>query len=388
MDFDRVNIEWNFVEDLDTDLPLWFGYSIKGSSDFTFDYEETMTAMNGSANDPGAQADHFAPLTNPYSSSYEVFKGGSTLGTNLYDVIWVWNQTSGSGGAYDYYASAGGGNFSGKVARGQSFFVKAIATATSTYTYNASSRVFVDGDNFLKKNDLLNWDDDFGKGTYAMFKVVDGLSKNSVFVSFGENGTNGIENGYDVFKKFGGETTPQLYLIENGTELSMNYIESLKEAEERTVVMNFKPGINGEHTLAANLNSLPETKVTLEDLQTGTLHEFNQQELYTFNANTEDDPDRFLLHFIYGPTGIENSGDTPEDHVSIYSYNKAIYISSKLNMTKLSDINIFDLLGREILSDHIEIGNTIRIPVDISNSYVVVRVITDNKITTTKVFVN
>jgi hypothetical protein len=266
--------------------------------------------------------------------------------------------------------------------------VKAIATATSTYTYNASSRVFVDGDNFLKKNDLLNWDDDFGKGTYAMFKVVDGLSKNSVFVSFGENGTNGIENGYDVFKKFGGETTPQLYLIENGTELSMNYIESLKEAEERTVVMNFKPGINGEHTLAANLNSLPETKVTLEDLQTGTLHEFNQQELYTFNANTEDDPDRFLLHFIYGPTGIENPGDTPEDHVSIYSYDKAIYISSKLNASKLSDINIYDLLGREILSDHIEIGNTIRIPVDISNSYVVVRVITDNKITTTKVFVN
>lgn len=387
MRFIRTNPlgEWNFITDLNEDLDLFFGYAVLGDADFTFSYTESMTSDDETLADPGANKDYWAPLTNPYPTSYEVFKGGTTIGTGLYDRIWVWDPNFGTGGDYRMF-NGSTGDFSGLVARGQSFFVQASVTGTATYDYDADYRDF-GSNNFFKNGSNDGWSDNFGTGTYVMFKVKDHeLGENNAFVSFGENGTTGDDNGFDVPKFFGGSANPQLYLVEEDLNLGIDHLSTLKEAEERVVKMNIEPGITGEHTLAANIESLPNTQVTLEDTKLGILHDFNNEEQYTFIATPEDDSDRFLVHFMYSPTGIEDpAGDNSS--ISVYAYNKAIYISNSVDMTEQSEIKIYDLIGREIYSAKTELSGSTRIPVNVSNTYLVVKVIQENNVTTEKVFV-
>jgi len=220
-----------------------------------------------------------------------------------------------------------------------------------------------------------------------MLKISDGEKTDGAFVSFGENGTSGFENGYDGTKKFGGESAPQLYLVEDETNLTIDYLHTLQEDEEIVVSMNFKAGKNGEHTLAANLDSLLSTRVTLEDTKTGTMHEFNTGEYYSFSASTADSPDRFLLHFNYSPTGIEDPTGNVESSLNIYAYDKAVYISNKDNNATQSNITIYDLVGRQVYSNRIELGSSTRIPINVSNTYLIVKVIKGSEVVTQKVFI-
>ncbi len=386
MRFDNANSNWVFIEDPSTNLYLWYGYAVLGATSFTFSYTEAMTSDDQTLTDNGAQLDHWAPITNPYSASYEPFKGGTTLGTGLYDRIWVWDPNYGTG---DYRVFNGtSGDFTGIVARGQSFFVQADVTGQASYLYDASYRQFASDNNFFKKGSSDGWDDNFGQGFYAMFKVTDeGIGENNAFVIFGDNGTPSDDDGYDVPKFFGSETNPRLYLVEDNLKLTIDYLSNLEESEERIVKMNLEPGMTGKHILAANLDSLENVKVTLEDIKTGSFHVFNDESTYEFNALENDDPGRFLIHFNYDPTGINEEIGANTNKISIYTYNKNVYIeySNKANIQ--SEIRIYDLMGREIYVNDVFVSGTVKIPVNIDNSYLIVQVISNDNVTTQKIFV-
>jgi len=378
---------WQHITDTTKTLSHLSGYMVSGNSSFTINWNGTITSSGFSQNIPAnyAGGNGHGMIGNPFTCSYDAMSGGNLGGTNLYNQIWTWDP---SNGQYATYTNGTGGTYSGIIAPGQCFFVQIQdITQTSAFTVDATKRVFSTSDIFLKKGGLLNWDDNYGKGTYAMLKVSDGKTANAVFVNFGENGTPGFENGYDGFKMFGNETSPQLYLVENDQRLSIDYIQSLSEEGERVVQMNLQPGSTGEHTIAANLDSLPDTKVILEDLVTGTMHNFNDDPYYTFNANKGDDPARFLLHFSYGPTGIETQGDVVQNTVKVYSWDKAVYISNSDNDFAEASIHIYDLYGRELVNTQAHLGNLTRIPVQVSNSYLVVKVVKGNNVVTQKVFI-
>jgi len=321
-------------------------------------------------------------IGNPFSTSFNV-DNSLTAATDVYGQIWVWDPVNDN---YAFHTTGGGGGHSGVVAEGQGFFVE-VSGASPALTLASANREFGTPGGFYKKGGLLDWDNNYGKGVYAMIKVSDGKRTDAAFVTFGESGTPGFENGYDGFKMFGNENAPQLYLIENEQQLSLDYIQSLTEESERIVQMNLQPGVTGEHTLAINLDSLPDTKVTLEDLVTGTIHNFNDDPFYTFNASKGDDPARFLLHFNYSPTGIENPGDDTESTLKIYAWDKAVYISNSDNDFAEATINVYDLFGRKLVSTQTRLDNLTRIPVQVNNSYLIVQVIKGSNVVTEKVFV-
>lgn len=379
---------WQFITDENESLNQLVGYMVAGDGTFTIDWNGQIKTTDVYQSLPAnfLPADAYLLFGNPYTSSIQVFAAGDSLGPNFVNSIWVWDPSSSN---YTSYQMGTGGTNPGIVAAGQSMFVQIIDnTTSSSFSLSAANRVFSSTDNFLKKGgNLLNWDDDYGIGTYAMFKVVDGNSKDAGFVNFGDSGTEGFEDGYDGTKKFGDADAPQMYFVQGDLELTTDYLKTLNEGEEYTVQLNLEAAVDGVHILAANLNSLPDTKVTLEDLKTGSFHDFNKEEQYSFTASPQDNPARFLVHFLYSPTGIDESIDTNSNEISIYAYNKYVYLVNMESGSIQSEIHIYDLLGREIYNSNQSLNGTSKIPVNVSNSYLIVKVISDNDVTTQKIFV-
>jgi len=388
--FDVSTQAWAYIvdEDLDDPLPVGSGYAVYGedlprADDFTITYSGNLRSTDLSPSLGGAGSGDHILIGNPFSSSLSVFTGATlNNATNLYGQIWVWN-----GSGYSTYTGGAGGNVvDGVIPVGQGFFVQANGSSPSI-TLDESDREFGSVGNFLKTGGLIHWNDNFGKGTYVMFKVSDGSNLSNVFVNFGESGSPEFENNYDGTIMFGDESAPQLYLVEGDLNLSIDYIKTLKEAEERIVQMNLKAGKDGEHILAANLDSLLSTRVILEDTKTGAMHEFNTGEYYAFNASTDDSPDRFLLHFMYSPTGTEDpAADEAVSSLNIYSHGKAVYVTNN-NNTAHTTILMYDVMGREIYSNKTELGSLTRIPVNVNNTYLIVKIINGSEIVTQKVFI-
>ena len=385
---------WEYITDKTTALPVGQGYAVYGEQlarvdDFTVSYSGNMRDDDFVVSQ-SLGSNEFTLVGNPFSSSVRVIEGVAGLGgssnTGFWDEIWIWNPSTGQYATFT--GGTGGQIMQGIVAQGQGYFVKSLSgwSGSATFTMYETERRFGSTSNFLKSSGTIDWDDNHGIGEYVMLKVTDGNTQDGVFVNFGEFGTPGIENNYDGFKRKGDATSPQLYLVEGDNELTIDYLQTLQEAEERIVKMNFEAGQNGEHTIAANLDSLLNVKVTLEDSKTGIMHEFNSGEQYTFNASTDDASDRFLLHFMYSATGIEDPADDDSALLNIYAYNKAVYISNADNAVQ-STIFIYDLMGREVYSNNVELGSYTRIPVNVNNTYLIVKVIKGNDVVTQKVFI-
>jgi hypothetical protein len=170
--------------------------------------------------------------------------------------------------------------------------------------------------------------------------------------------------------------------------LSIDYIKSLSEETERVVQMNLEPGITSEHTLAINLDSLPDTKVILEDRQTGIFHQFNDDPVYAFHASADDNPERFLLHFVYTPSGIGDHFAKTENPIKIYSWNKTVYIENISIIPVSATVGIYNLWGGELYNSQRVLDHITALRLDLSGEFVVVKVTTPDGITTQKVFIN
>jgi hypothetical protein len=182
----------------------------------------------------------FNLVGNPFSASLNFKKGGASLGNNINQTIWIWdpdhNNGNGTYGRYSFFSWQGGGNYNGVVPVGQAFLVQATSSTDSWIKMDPEYRVY-GFDNWLKKSEG-DWDDNFGLGTYVMLKVTNGTSKDAAFISFGENGTDGYENGYDAKKFIGNLSAPQLYLKQEGENLSVDYLASLEDNSERIVSLS------------------------------------------------------------------------------------------------------------------------------------------------------
>ena len=228
-----------------------------------------------------------------------------------------------------------------------------------------------------------------GSGTYLMIEATEGAQKDKAFVAFGEGGSPGFENGADISKLFGSVNSPQLYMISEDVEYSVNYLSSLELGEERTVPLSFVCGLEGEQQFKFTLNQLEETIVSFEDTQTGEfIEDLSETSNYSFTSLKEDSADRFLLHFTNLQTGNEETIQKNEEFLSVYSYEEAVYIrNKKSNNSDIVKIFIYDMFGRQIYFNQTHLDNMIRIPVNVNNNYLVVKVIRENQIFTEKVFI-
>ena len=261
---------------------------------------------------------------------------------------------------------------------GQGFFIHANA-ASPTITIPMAARVH--SSQAYYKSTRSN-----GLDMMKLRAMIDNDNFDELNILF-INGAGELFESRDTRKMFAfNGNAPQVYAIIPDEELSQNSLPALNSGDERTVAVGYKAGVNGKQTLVADLSSLPETDVVLEDLKLNKVQNLNNNPVYTFEATTYQDPDRFRLHFNRSITGID--ANSASSAVRAYSFEKSVYIVSNKELAKQKkELTIYDMMGRTMVNKTLPPGDVIRIPVHASNAYVVVRVISNGEVYTTKVFI-
>ena len=304
-------------------------------------------------------------IGNPYPSAIDA---DQLVYTNVDNGVAYWDQTLNGGvGDYAYYNIIGVGG-TNEIPAMQGFFVKANG-AGSVAVGNAAR---IHSNVGFYKSDPAN--------TLRLVVQTNELRSEAV-VRFVEGAGINYDGQYDFMKLFV-DDVPQLYSITSNNEFLA--INALPEIDEDTPVnVGLKPGVNATMSLTANgvetfESSLP---IWLYDHVAGVHWNLRENPVYNFVANTGDDENRFSIHFknLTGVPGID------QQSVSIYVYNKQIFVDAGAG--NKGEIVVLNVLGQEVYRTTLnENLNVISVPV--SNSNVVVKVISDQGISSRKVFVN
>ncbi len=294
---------WHYNTNLSTSMPLGQGWMVW--LDNAYSGAGATVEMSGAL-----RSDDLSPaisyggsswnLTgNPYPCALDWGDAGWTR-SNVEGTVWIWDNPSNN---YLYRTTAGGGTMSnGIIPQGQGFFIKSTGSSP-VLTIPAQARQHSNQD-FYKNTESVN-----GYADYLVLRVSQGIQADAVWVSFGENGSEGFENGWDATKLRGGESAPQLYLPEQGRQQSINHLYLLSGEEERIVPLNFKAGTNGEHILKADASRFTGKTIILDDLQTGQSQYLTENPVYAFQGNVNDPADRFRLRFRKA-LGVPSSENT------------------------------------------------------------------------------
>jgi len=364
--------------DVGAGYELWVGGSAAVTYNFTGTLNRGDVALT-SASTPalsytGADPLGYNLIGNPFASPIALDSGAWNM-ANVDSTFWVWSSTL----YKDYNTTTKTGSLTGGIIpMGQGFFIHANA-ASPTITIPMAARVHSSQAYYksTRSNDL-----DMMK-LRAMFDNDQYDELNILFI----DGADELFESRDTRKMFAfNGNAPQVYAIIPDEELSQNSLPALNPGDERTVAVGYKAGVNGNQTLVADLSSLPETDVVLEDLRLNEFQNLNNNPVYTFEATTYQDPDRFRLHFNRSITGIDANSATSS--VRAYSFEKSVYIVSNKELSKQKkELTIYDMMGRTMVNKTLPPGDIIRVPVNASNAYVVVRVISNGEVYTTKVFI-
>ena len=310
-------------------------------------------------------------IGNPFASPLDWDLGTWGL-SNMTNGIWVWN-----GSTYLDWVGGAGSLTGGIIPMGQGFFVQTTSAAASiTIPMDArvhSAQAYYKG--------VTNAPD------HMWIKAIKGEKIDQLTVVFAEDATLGFDNGRDSRKMlaFYGNA-PQIYAVEQDEKFGIDGLPTLTEAG-RTVNVMYHVGESGDQQLLANLESLPDVKVLLEDAQTGIVQDLNENPEYLFEAAQGDDPNRFTLYFNPTPTMISNLGDHSDVHV--YAFQNEIYVRSEGEAVNASKtIWVYDMYGRVILNTVIPPSTLTKIPLDVRNTPVIVKVVGTGSVVTSKVVIN
>jgi len=364
---------YTWVDDADSDYIVAEFDGVLSSSDFglSLDYHGSTLGWN--------------LIGNPYPSPLN-WRTGSWSFNNVEQTIWIWDPDKNTGGGFVWKTSSGAGSvptFS-TIPTSQAFFIRALGTNPSL-TIPADARTVHHDQLYYKGRDEVNLD---YPADYVTVKVLNDQDEDEVWVSFNEYGTEGFDNGWDATKMFNSYNTVSLYIPKEMRNQCLEHLPALLPNEERIVEMNFETTIDGEHTLAIDMTYLPNTNVTLGDLKYNQTQDMKYDSIYSFVAFTDDDPNRFRIHFNKTTTGIEFDDFDPktDQSVQIYSHDKNIYIKKEV-INSSGYVIVYDLYGREVITQPLEHTSLMKIPVHLNNTYLIVKVISDNKVVTSKVYI-
>lgn len=385
--YDEASNTWEFITSLSTPLTpgMGFTYWIEdvARSDKTISFDGPLTSTDLTLTDldfSGAVDYGFNAVGNPFPSAID-FDVGSWDTTSIYGNVWVWKDGgSGDGsGTYSYRNAQGLGSLTdGIIPMAQGFFVR-TKSSTNSLTIPADARVH-SSIAFYKNSSQVTGDGP----PYLIFVIKKETLTDEAWLTFCEECDVGFDNGWDVSKLSSSDKSPQMYFLENELKLSIDALPSLNE-DSRIVNLNIVPGTDGDHLLVMDQsNKMDNTEIFLEDLLTGAFQDMIEDDTYEFNASKSDNPNRFLIHL--NPLATEIEPDSQSSGAFIYSWNKSIYISLAENSTS-AVVEVYDLFGRKLIIKELPSLKLNRIPVNVSNTYLIVKVVDEGKTNVKKVFI-
>ena len=314
-------------------------------------------------------------ISNPYPSALQANINTWTK-TNIDNSVWIWSSTAGN---YVYWNGTDGtnGNGWGTMTGGiipsmQGFFVLANGTNPSL-TIPQSDR--------LHSSQAYYKDAEVPANTLKLTAEGNDYA-DIIFVTFNSSSTDEYDGNYDVRKLFGLPEAPQFYSIIPGKELSINALPELKGS--KTVQLGFQCDAEGVFKITADdMESFVDyTPVYLEDTKEGNIQKLNDNPVYEFNHNPLDDNTRFVLHF----GEVNGTGDMVTDGINIYSNKNIVFVRMPVDFD--GQIYIYDMLGQQITGKKTNGESLTTIPVTNGTGYYVVKVQSDDKLVTRKVFIS
>ncbi len=116
-----------------------------------------------------------------------------------------------------------------------------------------------------------------------------------------------------------------------------------------------------------NLNE--NTQILLKDKFENILIDLTEQESYTFYGSTMDIVERFDLLFLLDPVG---AFDVEQNlNVQVYAVNNTIFLRSQNANLLEGNLNVYDVLGRQIVSNKITGAYQYELPLDEQGIFIV-----------------
>lgn len=358
------------------------GYIIRGPQSYDLTLRQTFTGLftgvpnNGTIATPIA-SNIYNLIGNPYPSaiSADLFLSNALNTSSVEGTIYLWTHntavtnlqyTSDDYAVYNYLGGTGtaapsnGFNTSipnGKIASGESFFIKGINTGGSA-TFLNSMRLSGNNNQFFKNNSSAAASSPEEKHRiWIGVNDANGAYKQTL-VGYASGATSGLDRGYDG--ELLSKTPACIYTLSATTALSIQGRALPFEISDR-VPVGFHADTNGTFTISlVDFDGLfAGQDIFLEDKLLNVIQDLKASN-YTFVSNAGTFEDRFVLRYT-NSTLNTNASIFSEQSVIVYKNNQNIMINA--NNTILESIEVFDIRGRELFnqkdihSSHFEIAN-------------------------------
>jgi hypothetical protein len=334
-------------------------------------------------------------LANPYPSAIDA-KKFLTQNTALVDgVIYLWravNTNSGAeGAAYtvaDYiaytqagsagYSGAGSDVYDGKIASGQVFKVKAIATGTAVFTN--SMRELASNTQFYRSNTYAATTTDTKNRFKLNLKTDNGIA-NEILIAYLPETSLGYDNMYDA-ELVSVSTTKMFSMLDNTTkQLVINARPDFTNTDQVAL------GITVPAATSANLQialthqegvfANNQTPVYLHDAQANVYHDFANG-AYSFTANNPTDTTRFKI--VYQNEMLNTPGFQNPTLTLVLNHGN---LSAK-SSAPIESLTFYDLTGR-VIENHTAIkGTSFSTPFNHAQSVYIVKIIHTNGVVVNK----
>ena len=316
-------------------------------------------------------------LGNPFPSAinWNDVTGKSNLATGYY---YIWNENKDGGPGYEIYLNEDlkslGTN--GNIPSMQGFFVRALPDGAKAIGVQNSARVH-DGDFWFKKNSV-------SPANKLTLTFGNETRYDETYILFGPNGSIG-KDWYDAEKMMSLDLSmPQVYsFVDNDQKTHFNAMPYINDPV--TIPIGILAPATGYYTITVSgMESFsPLFELALEDLKTNTIQNMVVNPVYSFHATGNEDAGRFLLHFT-SPVGINDQKDS--NPIRIFASQKTIYISGNTDSNN-SRVNVYNLLGQEILSQKLNNQSVNQVTLNAPDGYYLVKVQTNAFVKTVKVII-
>ncbi|RXR22442.1 fibronectin type III domain-containing protein [Flavobacterium stagni] len=374
------------------------GYIIRGPNNFdpvvAAPYNASFVGVpnNGTITAPIALGTSDVNLIgNPYPSALNIdlfMDYNGNTGLNLVDkTIYIWthntamtnnNYTNSDYAVYNYMggvgtAAAPGSNNAvptGKIASGQSFFIKGLANGNAIF--NNTMRVAGNNAQFFRSA---------ADKSRVWLQIYDGAAGyKQTLVGYADGATNGVESGYDG-DLFDAGNAVTLYSLVGNSKLTIQG-RALPFNVNDVVPLGYKATENGNLTISLhNFDGVFTSQdIYLKDNALNVIHDLKAGD-YTFATGAGTFENRFELVYTNNALGI----DTPEfsNSVVVYAQNGVIHVQS--SSSNLDHIEVYDVRGAKLATMQNVNSNTAQLAhVSNANQLLFVKVTDQNGNTLTR----
>ena len=287
-----------------------------------------------------------------------------------------------TGGVGTSATNAGGNNSvpNGKIASGQGFFVKGLASGNAVF--KNSMRIVGNNDQFFRMstpNDSTTQELERHR-FWLDISNTEGAFK-QLLIAYIENATNGWDRGYDgEMADVGNAIT--LYILQDnkklciqGRALPFNENDSIPIAYKSTIASAFQIKLS-------NFDGLFDTQpIYIEDTVLNVTHDLRASD-YSFTTEAGTFNDRFIVRFIDNSLGV-NTPTFDANQVVIYKNQSNDFVITTGTNT-MASVKVYDIRGRLLIEKKNINATQTTIGGGMTNEVLLVQITTTDGIVVTK----